>query len=172
MKWYALFSQTGAELYEICQRLGRYPDLTLTNNSDYIPQVNRKGDNWPVYYEPSFIEKKIDSFKGSDLIVTLHGYLKILNCEYKNVYNGHPGDIVKYPELIGIHPQKKALQLQLPSTGAIIHKVTKDVDQGPIVKRVTYDIKKDETEESLINNLKQLSIDMWVNFMRGKLNDK
>ena len=68
--------------------------------------------------------------------------------------------------------QKKALKLQLPSTGAIIHKVTEDVDQGPIVKRVTYDIKKDETEESLIKNLKQISIDMWVNFMRGKLDDK
>ena len=82
----------------------------------------------------------------------------------------HPGDIVKYPSLKGIHPQKKALQMGLEETGVVIHEVDKTVDGGEIIDYQTYKIKKDENLAGLINELRLLSIDMWIKFLNKKLN--
>jgi methionyl-tRNA formyltransferase len=85
------------------------------------------------------------------------------------MYNVHPGDIVKYPELKGIHPQAKALELGLPSTGVVIHQVVPEMDSGEIVSSAEYIIKDGETKMDLINNLRDLSIDLWCDFLRDKV---
>jgi len=167
MNWIALFSNSGNEIAEISKRLGRYPDRII---------CDKKRTEWNEY-----ISDKVELVSHDNIInqlsvraplhslVTLHGYLRILppHSILPYTFNVHPGDIVKYPELKGIHPQKKALELKLPSTGVVIHEVTPVVDDGKIVMSESYIMKGDETEEILINNLRDLSIDMWVKFIKG-----
>lgn len=170
--WYALFSQSGTEIVEISKKLGRWPDIIFTNNKDkygvhkelmHRSSVRRNTHNKIV----ADIENEA-SMWGAPLI-TLHGYLRIMPDLPFEMYNGHPGDIVTYPMLKGKDPQKKALDLNLSTTGCVIHKVTPELDGGPIIKRQVYSITRDETELTLINNLRTLSIDMWVEFLKEKL---
>jgi len=174
-RWISLFSQTGSELEQISKKLGRYPDYVICNRNHFeginqellkhtillgVPQKPSVGD----YY------KAIGDRK--DTIVTLHGYLRIIPPEICNdyeIYNGHPGDIVQYPELKGFNPQKKALELKLPTTGTVIHRVTAEVDCGEIVSRAPYTITPTDTLDSLTNNIKGLSIDIWVTLLRKLL---
>ena len=45
-RWIALFSQTGSEIVEISERLNKWPDAIITNNSDYNkihPSIQKRG---------------------------------------------------------------------------------------------------------------------------------
>ncbi len=151
--WVALFSQTGSEIYNIAQRIRKHPKYILTNNADR--------ETWhPGLEELSSIivtgkhAMLMDMLVGmrNNPLVTLHGYLRILPeevCEKHEVINGHPGDIIKYPELKGKDPQAKAIELGLPSTGVVIHKAVAEVDAGEILKYATRDIFAGTTTEQL-----------------------
>lgn len=174
--WIAMFSQSGSEIVEISEKLGRYPDYIFTNNKVKDTWHHKLQRHSAVIRDThdkiiSEIERTVGVFRQlrGEPLITLHGYLRIMpNLPYE-MYNGHPGDVINYPELKGKDPQKKALALGLKSTGCIIHKVTEEVDGGEIVSYNQYDMKEDETLESLINNLRNLSIGMWVKFLEEKL---
>ena len=34
-RWIALFSQTGSEIVDISKKIGRWPDVIITNSQDY-----------------------------------------------------------------------------------------------------------------------------------------
>ena len=174
--WFALFSQSGTEIVEVASRLGKWPDYIFTDNKDKNSWHSslRKHSATNIIKHKDMkkeIESNISMFqslRGTTPIVTLHGYLRILpeiNCE---VYNGHPGDIVTYPELKGKDPQQKALDLKLPTTGTIIHKVTKEVDSGEIISYNTLKILEDDTVSSLSNSLRNMSIDLWTVFLKER----
>lgn len=165
--WIALFSQTGTEVAEISKKINRPPYLTLTNNKGEVVPMNI------VRQTPSEIIDTLKTFRSYNPVVTLHGYLRIIpDVGIEEIYNGHPGDIVKYPELVGKDPQKKALELKLPSTGCIIHKVTDVLDSGPIVMRSEYQMQGDEDELILIKRLRNISIDMWCKLLKEKLDGR
>ena len=168
MRWIALFSQTGSEIVSLSDSLGYSPNVVFTNNLDYEGPlfVNKTNHN--------DIMNWIRENCTEEDVITLHGYLRILPedvCRFK-IFNGHPGLITEYPELKGKDPQKKALQLQLKSTGAIIHKVVKEIDSGPVLLSMKYIMKGDETEDILVNRLRSITTNLWSEFMRGKLYDK
>ena len=166
--WIALFSNSGNEIAAISQKIGKKPDMIY---------CDKQRVGWHPYIEKNVYLSSHDSImnllsnRSDDTLITLHGYLRLIppNSITTEMYNVHPGDIVKYPELKGIHPQAKALELGLPTTGVVIHKVVEDVDSGEIVSSAGYEIKEDETEASLINNLRDLSVDLWCEFLRSKL---
>lgn len=175
--WFALFSQSGSEIVQVANQLGRWPDYIFTDNKDKKSWHRdlRKHSAVSIVKHTDMkreIEGYISMFqglRGTTPIVTLHGYLRILpelKCE---VYNGHPGDIIKYPELKGIHPQKKALDLGLKSTGTVIHKVTEEVDGGEVLLYNTYGMRGDETVEILSDRLRNISINLWTKFLRSKV---
>ena len=183
-RWVAMFSQTGTEIADICKywtaQRGTFIDIP---KPDYIITNNVNTDSWHDvvynYYKESpakfivsrdinFINECLREFNPMTTLITLNGYLRILPDDITkkyDIYNVHPGDIEKYPELIGIHPQQKALDLQLNSTGVIIHKVTDELDQGTIISRETYDIKKNTDIETLVDDLRGISVKMWTNFL-------
>lgn len=172
MKWVALFSQSGSEIAALSERLYRAPDTVYTNNPDM--------ETWhpdmavlPTLRVVATHKQIVDFLMELEpCLVTLHGYLRILPpevCERHTIINGHPGDIVKYPELKGKDPQKKALELGLPSTGVVIHKAVAEVDAGEILKYGTYDIPADITEEQLILNLKELQLRLWVEYLKDNV---
>ena len=103
-------------------------------------------------------------------IILLMGYLRIIPewmCKEYNIYNLHPGNIQNYPELKGIDPQKKAIDLRLKDTGCSIHKVSKEVDEGEIVLSSIVDISSEETEKSLVNKLSLDAKYLWVKFLEN-----
>lgn len=174
--WIACFSQSGTEIVEVARRLGKWPDYIFTDNKDkksYHPALQRHSAVIRENHKkiPEEIEKLASMFKilRGETIVTLHGYLRILPEMSMEVYNGHPGDIVKYPELKGKDPQKKALDLGLKSTGTVIHKVTEEVDGGEVLVYNTYGMRGDETVDILSNRLRDISIDLWAKFLKGKV---
>jgi len=169
--WIALFSNSGNEIAAIIEKLGKKPDMIYCDKKrvDWHPAI---ADNtWLASHKVIADVLHYKKITNPDILVTLHGYLRIIPVDsiYKNMYNVHPGDIVKYPELKGIHPQAKALELGLPSTGVVIHRVIPEMDSGEIVSSAEYLIKDGETETDLIKNLRDLSVDLWCDFLRDKV---
>ena len=105
--WVTLFSQTGAEIADIAESLGRWPDLIITNKR---PNHLRTIDSRIVEYGYTELPniptlEDIENVLEDNAIITLHGWLRIMPpdiCEKYLIYNGHPGLITKYPELKGI----------------------------------------------------------------------
>jgi folate-dependent phosphoribosylglycinamide formyltransferase PurN len=81
------------------------------------------------------------------------------------MYNGHPGLNTRYPELKGKDPQKKAWDLNLDTSGCVIHQVTAGVDEGPIARVKEIPIRNLSLEE-LYTDLHELSVDLWCKFLR------
>lgn len=177
--WIALFSQSGSELVSICKKIGRFPDAVLTNNlkADFSESPFEENGVLRVFDTKSLfnVMREIHEFyNGSrEIIVTLHGFLRILPediCYRFEIYNGHPGDIINFPSLKGKDPQANALKNKHATARAVLHKVVPEVDAGEIV-RVTPYVYIDEktTLDSLINELKEYSVDEWVELLREKL---
>lgn len=166
--WIALFSNSGSEIAAIAKNLGKKPDIIYCDKRRVDWHDDIKDETFLSNHD-SIV--KMLSIVPDSVLVTLHGYLRLIpeRAICKQMYNVHPGDIVKYPELKGIHPQARALELNLPSTGVVIHQVVPEVDSGEIVSSADYTIKEDETKMSLINNLRDLSIDLWCDFLRDKV---
>lgn len=171
--WIALFSQTGSEIYNIASRINRVPDIIITNNDapdTWHPGIAELTSSMIIGKHKDLMSIMINM--NTDALVTLHGYLRILPPEVVdrfNIVNGHPGDIVKYPELKGKDPQAKAIELGLPSTGAVLHKAVAEVDAGEILKHATRDILAGTTTEQLILDLKSLQLELWCELLRERL---
>ena len=189
MKWVAFFSQTGSEIVNISKNLNRYPDLIVTNKQDdkntniHIIYKIKEGTSKLVRF-PKW-PKDIDYLRAADALgfsilndkwkedvfVTLHGYLRILPRGFtkaSNIYNGHPGAIDIYPELKGFNPQKKAWEAKHKQVGCVIHKVTPQLDDGPVVAKSLIENNFD-TYEELEKGLHVESTKLWINFLNERL---
>lgn len=102
-------------------------------------------------------------------VITLHGWLRIIPeeiiKEYPTMFNGHPGLITKYPELKGKDPQMKAWNLNLNTSGCVIHQVTAGVDEGPIMRQVEIPI-RNLTLDELFSELHSKSVELWCKFLK------
>ena len=176
--WIALYSHSGTELSEI---LKNSKDLTIPY-AIFSNQKMRKKVNPAIYplteflSHPDIMEEIMNTAKATtkEIVITLHGYMRIIPPEIialpnVSIYNVHPGDIVKYPELRGADPQKKALELGLPTTGVVIHHVDEGVDTGKIVLREVYQMRNWTDLNVTVDDLRQISIDMWIKFLRNIL---
>lgn len=184
MFWVTFFSQTGSEIAEICKRIQKWPDIVCTNkpiseigsiNSDLLQECFNKILFLPA--KPTVAEYTTackSARKNHNSIITLHGYLRIIPktiCDLYSIYNGHPGDITTHPCLKGFNPQEKAYNLKIKETGSVIHRVTAEVDDGPIAafKKCKINLKSmKSTYEILHNN----SVNLWVEFLTKTFNIK
>lgn len=177
--WTALFSQTGSEILEVSKQLNRLPDVIIYNtNFGKLPPVNfelitayktigRAINILPA--RPTIFDYY--DFIRPNSIVTLHGWLRIIPaevCSKYEIYNGHPGLITKFPELKGKDPQEKAFNLQLKTSGCVIHRVTAGVDEGEVLKEQEVNIENLQIA-CIISKLHDTSVDMWVKFLSEKL---
>ena len=178
--WIALFSQTGSEIANISNELGRRPDLVITNSrpehlrkidsritsQDYILHETQ---NKPEEFNLDRIFQQYS--KGTDLIITLHGWLRIMPpdiCNNYSIYNGHPGLVTKYPELKGKDPQARMISGSYDSMGCVLHEVTAGVDEGRVIssKEVS---RKGLEEQDIFRILANISQELWVEFLKNKL---
>ena len=171
--WVAFFSQTGTEIVDIIARLGRKPDLIVTNHrpSD-TREVNKNLPYWSeITNRPDLKQLRFVCGLYEDPIITLHGWLRIMPpeiCNKYEIYNGHPGLITKYPELKGKDPQMRAWEGDYEFCGSVLHRVTEGVDEGEIISSASF------TKDMLDVNdyfriLREMSLNLWVEFLREKI---
>lgn len=176
-RWVACISQTGSELYTICETMLRKPDaLVITNKSKVIPGIwDLEIDNVYIFDKRPSTEQLLDVFKDAD-VITLHGYLYILPPDIckrfaGKIFNGHPGLITKYPELVGKDPQIRAWN-KYPSYGCVLHEVTAAVDRGPIIDSQEIDAYLVKDLDDLFIVLKDMSISLWLRFFLEKFEEE
>ena len=180
MKWAALYSQSGSEICDISEQIGRYPDLVISDNVLGVPKTDSRIGNSKkaIYgqYKPLTKPQKeayYEVLKDYDLI-TLHGWLNIVPksvCEKYVIYNGHPGLINYYPELKGRDPVDKVWSRisDYLYVGSVIHRVTPEVDGGDIItfkKNLSVNC---VTLDDTYNGLRQTSLDSWVEFLKERI---
>jgi folate-dependent phosphoribosylglycinamide formyltransferase PurN len=176
--WVAFISRSGKELEEICNQLGIYPNYIFTNNLDLeINELNArfKFRSNIIQGNPKFLYEQLKHVVFNEApLITLNGYLRVVPKELVEQYqivNGHPGDILTWPVLKGLDPQKKAIELGLSTTCCVIHEVTEGVDEGEVLMQSPdRNITQGITEQQLSDYLREDSIKLWVNFLADKLN--
>ena len=181
-RWVAFFSQTGGEIADIAESLGRWPDLIVTNERP----AHLRSFDYRIEQKRSDILIVTDNKPSADIyrtligdkntIVTLHGWLRIVPkevCEEYNIYNGHPGLITRYPELKGKDPQVRAYEGiqegKYESAGAVLHKVIPEVDEGKIISEEYFGVDSKLSLDDLFRILKDRSLYMWCNFLKKVL---
>jgi folate-dependent phosphoribosylglycinamide formyltransferase PurN len=195
MKWVAFFSQTGSEIVNISKAIDKWPDVFVTNRQS-TEGINKEllsvVESTRVY--PTGVKryvtlpewpKEIDYLNVADVLgysildekwqdevlITLHGYLRILPPDFtksSNIFNGHPGAIHIYPELKGLNPQKKAWNKNHIRVGCVIHKVIPELDDGPIVEKCLIN-NNFETFIDFVDALHVASSELWINFLNERL---
>ena len=170
--WIAFFSQTGAEIADIAESLGRWPDRIITNDRpDHLRTIDRRIEEKGYFTfsnKPSLEEYEEALFYFPEAIITLHGWLRIMPpsiCEKFKIYNGHPGLITEYPELKGKDPQVRAFEGKYPIAGAVLHKVVAGVDEGKVIDEERFNTFNLELDD-LFRILRDRSLYMWCKFLR------
>ena len=173
--WIAFFSQTGAEIADIAESLGRWPDRIITNDRpDHLRTIDSRIEEKGYFTfsnKPTLEEYEEALFYFPEAIITLHGWLRIMPpeiCEKFMIYNGHPGLITDYPELKGKDPQIRAFEAKHPVAGAVLHKVVAGVDEGRIILQERFNTFNLELDD-LFRILRDRSLYMWCKFLRRNL---
>ena len=173
--WIAFFSQTGGEIADIANSIGRWPDVIITNERpEHLRTIDERIEKQGYFTwanKPSE-EDYINQFeKYSNPLVTLHGWLRIVPpyvCERTEIYNGHPGLITEYPELKGKDPQEKAFNLKHEQIGCVLHKVTAGVDEGKIIAEERTNAFQLELDD-IFRILKDRSLYLWTDLLKKVL---
>ena len=174
-KWIAFFSQTGSEIVQISEALGRWPDMIISNRrSDSARTITSGIPKDKIYYTSNSPERyEYLHYLGQikDPIITLHGWLRIVPegiCSKYEMYNGHPGLITKYPELKGKDPQFRAFEGGYNTGGCVIHRVIPGVDEGEVLMEKEIGIRLLDLNETF-RKLHDTSVSMWVEFLKERL---
>lgn len=180
ISWLALFSQTGSEICEISEKLGRHPNCIITDNIVNTPTIDER-----IYSAGLLVSSKYKGLTNDQKIkyyrdylphydvITLHGWLNIIPkeiCSEFKIYNGHPGLINSYPELKGKDPQVRTFERigEYLYTGSVIHEVTEYVDCGRIICDAKVSSVHCTTLDDTYNVLKETSLKTWVDFFTNK----
>ena len=173
--WITFFSQTGAEIADISEAIGRWPDRIITNDRpEHLrtidPRIQKQG--YFTFNNKPDVEEYMELLEQfPDAIVTLHGWLRVIPgyiCERSRIYNGHPGLITEYPELKGKDPQVRAFEGKYPVAGAVLHHVTAGVDEGKIIAEERFNTFGLELDD-LFRILRDRSLYMWSEFLKKVL---
>mgnify|MGYP003648706767 CR=1 FL=1 len=174
----AFFSQTGSEIADLAEKLGRWPDRIITNSRpDIARTIDRRIEErkyWTMGNKPTeenYLEI-LDYFP--DALVTLHGWLRIIPgnvTQGVKMFNGHPGLITKYPDLKGKDPQIKAFEGEYKEIGSVIHKVIAGVDEGEVIAEASIP-NDDFTLDETYDKLKEISLGLWITFLTDYLEIK
>ena len=170
-EWIAFFSQTGAEICDISERIGRWPDRIVTNLSqEEKGKIDKRMPVNLIYFtnnrKPLYEEYLSLLAFAVDPIITLHGWLRIVPeelCGKYEIYNGHPGLITKYPELKGKDPQIRAFEGGYEEAGCVLHRVVAAVDEGPILFSKSFLVEKLSLDE-LFLKFRESSLNLWIKF--------
>jgi folate-dependent phosphoribosylglycinamide formyltransferase PurN len=177
--WIVFFSQTGAEIADLAESLGKWPDRIYTNERpDHLRTIDKRIEDkgyFTLPNKPSLedYEEFLVYFPNS--IITLHGWLRVMPpeiCEKFTIFNGHPGLITDYPELKGKDPQIRAFkgiqEGKYKTAGAVIHRVVAGVDEGKVIFQERFNTFQVELDD-LFRILRDRSLYMWHKLLKDIL---
>ena len=89
--------------------------------------------------------------KHAPCLVVLAGFMRILAAEFVSHYEGrliniHPSLLPAFP---GLHTHARALEAGCQFAGATVHRVTADLDHGPILAQAVVPVLPSDTPDSL-----------------------
>jgi len=181
MKWTALFSHTGAEIFNISERLDLWPDKIITNkipgSKDIHPGIAegfaREAGEEVIYCRSKPTVTDYRQLLDEDDVITLHGWMQVIPpkiCKQFKIYNLHPGLITAYPELKGKDPQSRVINKQTTydRIGCVIHEVTEEIDGGEVLMERSVNNRYYSTKQ-VTEKLHEIAADMWVDFLVDKL---
>uniref|UniRef100_A0A2S2PGC4 Phosphoribosylformylglycinamidine cyclo-ligase n=1 Tax=Schizaphis graminum TaxID=13262 RepID=A0A2S2PGC4_SCHGA len=91
-------------------------------------------------------------------VVCLAGFMRVLTKNFVSKWRGRLLNI--HPSLLplfkGIRPQKQAIESGVRVSGCTVHFVEEEIDAGAIIVQESVNISLDETEESLIEKIKEV----------------
>lgn len=172
-KWLAFVSQTGSEVLNLSNH---FPTLDLTIVTNNITKLRKEvwqaHDTIVLPRNPTVDDYLKLHMEDYDM-VTLNGWLRIVPpqvTEKYSIVNGHPGLITKYPELKGKDPQKRAFEGHYLNVGAVVHKVTPQLDGGEILEEssVTLDEDKNYTMDDYYEILHKESEKCWIEYIKKR----
>jgi phosphoribosylglycinamide formyltransferase-1 len=84
-------------------------------------------------------------------LVLLAGFMRILTPEFVRHYEGrliniHPSLL---PAFTGLHTHRRALEAGCKVAGATVHRVTAELDHGPILAQAAVPVMPDDSPETL-----------------------
>ncbi|MEO7156600.1 MAG: phosphoribosylglycinamide formyltransferase [Vicinamibacterales bacterium] len=96
-------------------------------------------------------------------LVCLAGFMRVLSPAFVNAYpdrilNIHPSLLPKYP---GLRPQKQALDDGAAVSGATVHFVNKDLDDGPIVLQQEVPVVAGDSEDTLAARILEVEHELY-----------
>ena len=174
--WVSFFSQTGSEIVNISEAIGRWPDVIITNERpEHLRKINEKlleREIVTLPNKPALVDYEQALSRFENPLITLHGWLRIVPEEVADefeIYNGHPGLITLYPDLKGKDPQVRAWEANYKTVGSVIHKVTVGVDEGPVIMQRAYTFENLPMLSTMYEVLHNVSTDLWIKFLRERL---
>lgn len=88
-------------------------------------------------------------------LVVLAGFMRILTPQFVNHYEGrliniHPSLL---PAFTGLHTHARALEMGCRFAGVTVHRVTPELDHGPILAQAVVPVLKGDTESDLASRV-------------------
>ena len=88
---------------------------------------------------------------GHPALVVLAGFMRILTPAFVSHYEGrllniHPSLLPAFP---GLHTHQRAIQAGCRFAGATVHRVTTELDHGPILAQAVVPVLPDDSEDTL-----------------------
>ena len=176
LNWVPFFSQTGSEIYAICENLNIEPLYIVTNSRpEHKRTINdkllNKFGHKIVYLSNYPTEEEYSGLlRENTPLITLHGWLRIIPkriCQYHTVINGHPAPIHIYPELKGKDKQEDQFIYKdiYPEIGSVIHRVVPELDEGEIIlyNNVPNTLK---SIDDAYDKLHIMSYNLWCTFFK------
>jgi folate-dependent phosphoribosylglycinamide formyltransferase PurN len=177
-------SKTIPELLAVCEK----------ENIDFVQVINPTIED----YRELFLPESLISLHGwskilpaeiceENLVLNVHPgntrprkYLTSLLIDHTGYYGNkmfvadNP-TITDIPVIIGKDPQKKALEIRAPYTGVTIHVCSTELDLGEVLafkevkNKYVNEFLTEEVLNKFINELRQVSIDLWIPILQEKL---
>ena len=172
--WCCFFSQTGTDIYNLSEKLGRSPDVIVTNKQDLTSINPLTYNKFKDVIKQTSNKPTIDEYKNiipNGAFVTLHGWLRIVPediCNSYEIYNLHPANLLLHPHLKGKDPQKRAAAELLQWSGNTIHRCTAELDAGEIKEYSTVLI-EGLFEFEVVDKLHKDATNLWFNFLNKHL---
>jgi methionyl-tRNA formyltransferase len=173
--WVTFFSQTGTEIYNVSKKLGRYPDVIITNKpfEDLSISLNliMHSPNTIIHLDNRPSVEDYYKHIPNNAFVTLHGWLRIVPkeiCEKFEIYNLHPANLNIHPHLKGKDPQQRAYDEKLELSGNTIHRCTSELDGGEVLLTSAVPI-KGLSVDKVFSKLHDDATTLWYLFLKQRL---
>ncbi len=159
------------------------PTVLICNNKDANALKNAKKYDLATYHLSQKTHENSDDLdeaicavleKHNVDLLLLSGYMKKLGSKtlskfHYKILNIHPSLLPKFggKGMYGDHVHAAVLENKEKETGATVHIVTKEYDQGPIINQKKVSLTDHETVESIRIKVQQIEAPLYVDTLKG-----